>query len=273
MVQEEVTMASLELLRLSNVSKTYKPITGKTVEALRGISLSLADREVLALVGPSGCGKSTLLRLMAGVEMPTSGSIERTGGTGNRQFLVGYVFQDSSLMRWRTVQDNIRFPLEILGKNDDKGVSEIIRLVGLRGFERAYPIELSGGMQRRVAVARALIHKPSVLLMDEPFTGVDEMTKETLESELNHLIRRLRVTGVLVTHDIEEAVYIANRVLVMSSRPGAVIEEVNVPLPDRREPVMRIEKPFIGCCRVIRERLNLLHKPDSSTPEAADLTS
>jgi NitT/TauT family transport system ATP-binding protein len=259
MVQEEVTMRSLELLRLGNVSKTYKSVTGETVEAIRGISLSLADGEVLALVGPSGCGKSTLLRLIAGVEIPTSGSIERASGTGDKQFVVGYVFQDSSLMRWRTVYGNIRIPLEVLGKNDDGKVTEMIRLVGLVGFERAYPIELSGGMQRRVAVARALIHEPSVLLMDEPFTGVDEMTKETLQAELNHLIRRLHVTGVLVTHDIEEAVYIANRVLVMSSRPGTIIEEVKVPLPDKREPIMRIEGPFISCCKVIREKLNLLH--------------
>ena len=252
-------MKPIELLRLRNVSKTYEPIKGEAVEAIREISFSLVDGEVLALVGPSGCGKSTMLRLIAGVEMPTSGNIERAGGAGNKQFLVGYVFQDSSLMRWRTVQDNIRLPLEVLGRNDARRVTEMIRLVGLTGFERAYPIELSGGMQRRVAIARALIHEPSVLLMDEPFTGVDELTKETLEAELNHLIRRIHVTGVLVTHDIEEAVYIANRVLVMSPRPGTIIEEIKVPLADRREPDMRAEKPFIDCCRVIREKLNLLH--------------
>jgi NitT/TauT family transport system ATP-binding protein len=259
MVQEAVILGSLELVRLHNVCKTYKPIVGGPVEVLRGISLSLAESEVLAIVGPSGCGKSTLLRLVAGLEMPTSGHIERTSsGNSNGQLLVGYVFQDSSLMRWRTVQNNIKLPLEILGKNDNGKVSQIIGLVGLTGFEKAYPTELSGGMQRRVAVARALVHEPSILLADEPFTGVDEITRETLESELSQLIRRLHVTCVLVTHDIEEAVYIANRVLVLSPRPGRIVREIVIPLPDKREPIMRIQEPFTNCCKVIREGLNML---------------
>ena len=259
MVQEEVIMKPTELLCLRDVSKTYTSSTGKAVEALNRVSLSLTEREVLAVVGPSGCGKSTLLRLIAGVEAPTSGTITRDFEARSHNFAVGYVFQDSSLMRWRTVRQNINLPLEVLGMNDHEKVTEMVQLVGLTGFERAYPNELSGGMQRRVAVARALIHEPKVLLMDEPFTGVDELTRETLQRELVSLIRRLNVTGVLVTHDIEEAVYVANRVLVMSPRPGTITGEIRVPLPDKRGPLLRTKEPFVGCCRAIRKKLNLFH--------------
>lgn len=244
------------VLAAKDISKVYKSVEGQFVEALQNVSFGLCDGEVLAIVGPSGCGKSTLLRLIAGVESPTTGIIERLGYNGT--FRVGYIFQDSALMRWRTVFDNIKLPLEVIGNADSKRVRDLIRMVGLPGFEKAYPVELSGGMQRRTAIARALVHEPNLLLMDEPFTGVDELTKETLETELVHLIRTLGVTGVLVTHDIEEAVYMADRVLVFSPRPGRVVSEVRVPLARTREQKTRNLPEFTESCGIIREQLNLL---------------
>jgi len=247
-----------DLLSLNDVSKSYTAITGEVVEAIRGVSFDLHEREVLTLVGPSGCGKSTILRLIAGVEKPSSGSIERRAAGG--KFVVGYIFQDSSLMRWRTVYGNIKLPMEILGKKGAEAkISELVKLINLEGFENAYPIELSGGMQRRVAVARALVHDPSVLLMDEPFTGVDEITKEILQTELNFVIRSLKMTGVLVTHDIDEAVYLGDRILVLSAHPGRIVEEISVDLPEIREPVIKTEERFTRYTKEIREKLNLLH--------------
>jgi len=246
------------LVSLKNVSKSYETLTGETIDAIKDVSFDLHKGEVLGLLGPSGCGKSTILKMISGVETPSTGTIDR-GADGGAGFVVGFIFQDSSLMRWRSVYDNIKLPLEVLGKTNVERIAELIKTVNLTGFERAYPIELSGGMQRRVAIARALVHEPSVLLMDEPFTGVDEITKEILQTELNFVIRKLNVTAVLVTHDIEEAVFLADRVLVISDRPGTIIQEVKVPLPEIREPVLRSEKRYLDCCVTIRERLNLLH--------------
>jgi NitT/TauT family transport system ATP-binding protein len=257
MVQEEVAMTT-SLVSLKNVSKNYETLTGEIIEAIKNVSFELYQGEVLGLVGPSGCGKSTILKMISGVETPSTGTIDQRKEEGEN-FIVGFIFQDSSLMRWRSVYDNIKLPLEVMGKKNVEKIAELIKTVNLTGFERAYPIELSGGMQRRVAIARALVHEPSVLLMDEPFTGVDEITKEVLQTELNFVIRKLNVTAVLVTHDIEEAVFLADRVLVISDRPGTILQEVSVPLPKMREPVIRSEKKYLDCCVAIRERLNLLH--------------
>lgn len=246
------------LVSVKEVSKSYETLTGEIVEAIKNVSFELYEGEVLGLVGSSGCGKSTLLRLISGVEPSSSGTIERRREKED-PFIVGFIFQDSSLMRWRTVYDNIKLPLEVLGRKNPERIAALIKTVNLTGFERAYPVELSGGMQRRVAIARALVHEPSILLMDEPFTGVDEITKEVLQTELNYVIRKLNVTAVLVTHDIEESVFLSDRVLVMSPRPGTILQEVTVPLPKIREPIVRVEKQFLDCCVTIRERLNLLH--------------
>jgi len=244
------------LISVKGVCKRYETLAGETIEAIRNVSFELINGEVLAVVGPSGCGKSTLLRLIAGLETPGEGTIQTSKENG---FIVGFIFQDSSLMRWRTVYDNIKLPLEVLGKDNPKKIHELIETTSLTGFERAYPTELSGGMQRRVAIARALVHEPNVLLLDEPLTGIDEITKEILQTELRYVIKKFRVTGVLVTHDIGEAVFLADRVLVMSPRPGTVIHEVRIPLPNIREPAIRSESQFGDCCRMIREQLNLLH--------------
>ena len=256
------------LFSMQQVSKSYDTITGETIEAVRDVSFELKEGEVLSIVGPSGCGKSTLLRLMTGLEPPTTGKIERGEKTG--KFLVGFIFQDSSLARWRTVYKNIRLPLEVLGIKDESNIKKVIELVGLTGFEKAYPSELSGGMQRRVAIARGLVHQPTVLLMDEPFSGVDEITKEVLQTDLNYLIRTLAVTAVLVTHDIEEAVFLSDQVLVMSNRPGTIIQTATVTLPKMRDQRVRTEQEFINCSALIREKLQLtrpragLHQPNQT---------
>lgn len=242
-------------MALNDVGKSYQSIRGDMIEAVKDVTFTLEEGEVVALVGPSGCGKSTILRMIAGLEKATVGTIEeaRTG-----DFVVGYIFQDSSLMRWRTVYKNVKLPLEVLGINKPERVQTMIDMVGLTGFEKQYPSELSGGMQRRVSIARALVHEPKILLMDEPFTGVDEITKEVLQTDLLYIISSLKVTCMLVTHDVEEAVYLADRVMVMSAHPGTIIEEVKVPLPEVREPVMRTQAPFNECCKEIREKLHLL---------------
>jgi NitT/TauT family transport system ATP-binding protein len=241
------------IVAVENVGKTYTTVKGDEVVALEDISLSVQKEETVAIVGPSGCGKSTLLRLIAGVEKQTGGKIERA--THDGRFVVGYVFQDSSLMRWRTVYDNIKLPLEVTGKQNYEKIDQLIEMIGMKGFEKAYPIELSGGMQRRVSIARAFVHEPSIVLMDEPFTGIDELTKEGLQHELGTMIRNLRATAMLVTHDIEEAVFLSDRIFVMSRRPGRIVEEVPVKLPVERDPSMRSRLEFFEAAKKVREKL------------------
>ena len=248
-------MASVVVLE--RISQHYTTVKGNDVHALNDVSLSVNTGETVAIVGPSGCGKSTLLRLIAGVEQPSGGRIHRE--TAGAPFVVGYVFQDSSLMRWRTVYDNIKLPLEVVRKQDHRNVDRLIDMIGMKGFERAYPIELSGGMQRRVSIARAFVHEPSIILMDEPFTGVDELTKEALQHELGTLIRTLHVTALLVTHDIEEAVFLSDRILVMSPRPGEIVEEVPVSLPPARDPAMRSHAEFVAAANKVRAKLLEMH--------------
>ncbi len=248
-------MASVVVLE--NVGKRYTTVKGKEIHAVKDVSLSVQTGETVGIVGPSGCGKSTLLRLIAGVERPSSGSIHREAAGGH--FIVGYVFQDSSLMRWRTVYDNIKLPLEVVKKRDLGNVDRLIDLIGMKGFERSYPIELSGGMQRRVSIARAFVHEPSIILMDEPFTGVDELTKEALQTELGNLIRTLRATALLVTHDIEEAVFLSDRIFVMSPRPGAIVEEIPVNLPAVRDASTRSNLEFVAAAGRVRAKLLELH--------------
>jgi NitT/TauT family transport system ATP-binding protein len=245
------------LISVKQIAKNYETVTGETVQAIRNISLELHEGEVLSIVGPSGCGKSTLLRLISGAESPSEGTISRCQ---DKELILGFIFLDPSLMRWRTVYDNIKLPLEVLRKKDDASkINDLIKMVNLTGFEHAYPTELSGGMQHRTAIARAIVHEPNVLLMDEPLTGVDEITREILQTELSYIIRELKVTSVLVTHDVPEAVMLADRVLVMSPRPGTIIQEVNVHLPNVRDPAVIYLPQFTEYTMAIRDRLNILH--------------
>ncbi|MFI1963096.1 ABC transporter ATP-binding protein [Streptomyces pathocidini] len=211
----------------------------KDVTALRDVSLDVAAGEFVAIAGPSGCGKSTLLKLVAGLLAPTSGEVRLHGEAvrGPRPD-IGYVFQRAALLEWRSVRRNILLQAEMRrmpGEEARRRADELIEMTGLTGFEDAYPHELSGGMQQRVALCRALLHKPPVLLMDEPFGALDALTREQMNLELNRIWRETGTTVLLVTHSISEAVYLSNRVAVMSARPGTVTEIVDVDLPAERD--------------------------------------
>jgi NitT/TauT family transport system ATP-binding protein len=211
----------------------------KDVTALRQVSLSVAMGEFVAIVGPSGCGKSTLLKLVAGLLRPSSGAVRLRGEavTGPRRD-IGYVFQRAALLEWRSARRNILLQAELRrmpGAEARKRTDELIDMTGLRGFEDAYPHELSGGMQQRVALCRALLHRPPVLLMDEPFGALDALTREQMNVELNRIWRETGTTVLLVTHSIAEAVYLADRVVVMSARPGTVMEIMKIGLSADRD--------------------------------------
>lgn len=214
----------------------------------RGTVLALADYqgrieqgEFVSLLGPSGCGKSTLLRVIADLVDATSGSVSVLGGPAKdarQRREIGFVFQDSTLLPWRTVLQNVNLPLEVGGGKTLEGTSspvELLRLVGLDGREDAYPRELSGGMRQRVAIARALVTKPKVLLMDEPFGALDEITRDKLNEELLRIWQEAGVTVVFVTHSIAEAVFLSQKVAVMSAHPGRLREVVDIPLPYPRQ--------------------------------------
>lgn len=209
-----------------------------TVEALAAVDLSVADREFVAIVGPSGCGKSTLLKLITGLRQPTRGAIALHGRNveGPRSD-VGIVFQSPVLLPWRTVLDNVLLPADVLGlpraEYRDKALA-LLELVGLGGFAKNYPQELSGGMQQRAAIARALVHDAPLLLMDEPFGALDAMTREQMNIELQRIWAASRKTVLFITHSIAEAVFLADRIVVLSPRPGRVLEIIDNPMPRMR---------------------------------------
>lgn len=222
-----------------NVSKTFG-VDGRPVEAVHDFSLAIQDREFVAIVGSSGCGKSTLLRLLVGLESETSGEILVDGwprsGIGEER---GIIFQESRLFPWLTVYKNIELGLAnaaLTHAERQKRVSDYIQLVGLTGFERALPHQLSGGMAQRVAIARGLIASPRILMLDEPFGALDALTRRQLQNELLHIWSREAITTILVTHDVEEAIFLADRVVVMTPRPGRIkrIFDVDIPRPRDR---------------------------------------
>jgi NitT/TauT family transport system ATP-binding protein len=212
---------------------------GRSVLALRDVSLEVRPGEFLAIVGPSGCGKTTLLRTLAGLIQPQSGVVQRIGQPGDRSAAALLVFQEQSLFPWMTVLENSVFGLEMRGVNRGERETRaraLLDRLGLAGWERAYPHQLSAGMRQRVAVIRGFLSDPDVLLMDEPFAALDSLTRRTLQQELLDLWEQQHKTVVFVTHDVEEAVLLSDRVLVMSSSPGTLVAEFEVALERPREP-------------------------------------
>jgi NitT/TauT family transport system ATP-binding protein len=233
------------------------------IVALEQVDLDVAPGEFVSLIGPSGCGKSTLLRLIADLDTPTSGSIEVFGKPARQARLdqeYGIAFQQAGLLPWRTVTGNIELPLALHGVDRAtrrSRVSELVELVGLGEFAGAYPDQLSGGMQQRVAIARALAERPRLLLMDEPFGALDEMTRERMQNELVRIAEETQAAVVFVTHSIPEAVFLSDRVVVMSPRPGRIVEVVPVELGEAvREDLLREDDRFFHAVAQVREALH-----------------
>ena len=247
-------------LRAEHLSHTYRDAPANPTPALADFSLSVAPGEFLAVVGPSGCGKTSLLRILGGLLQPDEGRVWLYGKPLTAPCReIGFVFQRANLMPWRTVLANVMLPLEVQGAARDEAEERaraLISLVGLEGFERSYPRQLSGGMQQRVALARALVHKPQVLLLDEPFGALDALTRERMNLELLRLWSLHRQTVVMVTHSISEAVFLADRVLVMSPRPGRLRAEITIALPRPRAVEMMASAEFGALAQEVRRAID-----------------
>jgi NitT/TauT family transport system ATP-binding protein len=252
-----------EILSAKNIWKVYHAGQPEQVVAIRDLNLSVGENEFVSLIGPSGCGKSTFLLMAAGLDEPSAGELFFNGnpveGPGEKR---GMVFQSYTLYPWLTVAENIRFALQKsgLGANEQKSlVDEFVSLVGLKGFENAYPNQLSGGMRQRVAIARALVYRPQMLLMDEPFGALDAQTRRLMQELLLRIWESHRTTVLFVTHDIEEALLLSDRVYVMSARPGTLKTEVKVDLSRPRFVEMETSPEFLALRRqllgLIREEV------------------
>ncbi|QAY70242.1 ABC transporter ATP-binding protein [Xylanimonas protaetiae] len=247
------------IVSIDGVSVTFRSKRTST-NALGEVNLAVRQGEFVSIVGPSGCGKSTLLKVVAGLVRPTTGAVRLRGETvaGPRRD-IGYVFQRAALLDWRTAEGNILLQGEMRGMDPGQArrrCAELIEMTGLSGFEGAMPHELSGGMQQRVSLCRALLHEPDVLLMDEPFGALDALTRERMNVELHRVCRETGVTVLLVTHSVAEAVYLGHRVLAMGPRPGTVIEELPVDLPAERDYAASLAAPaFQKTSQRVRELL------------------
>ncbi len=244
------------MIVVSSLEKTYATRGRTQVQALAGISFEIGAGEFITIVGQSGCGKTTLLKILAGLLQRSAGSVTLRGQPVEEPSRdIGIVFQDPVLLPWRTVFDNVMLPVEVLGldrKTSADRAMELLGLVGLQGFEDKYPHELSGGMRQRVAIARALVHDPSLLLMDEPFGALDAMTREFMNLELLRIWKGSGKTIGFITHSIPEAAFLADRVVVMSARPGRIKEIVEVGLPRPRDLDMMASDEFGVYTRRIR---------------------
>ena len=255
-------MSKVSIL-IENVTKSFS-IKGNKEEvvAVEGITLSVMQSEFVALLGPSGCGKSTILRLISSLETPTEGTVNINGELPRSmasKHALGVAFQDHALLPWLSVWDNIALPLDLANRPIDTNlVNSLLDLVGLRGFEKARPKQLSGGMRQRVSIARALILSPEVLLLDEPFGALDAVTRRLMNIELQRIWTLQQITTVLVTHSVEEAVFLADRILVLSVRPGKIIREVLIPFDRPRDQLIM--------------RSNEFHHLVDELPEALDST-
>ena len=239
------------MIDVQELSVTYESHGGLgRVEALRGVTLDVEEGEFVSLIGPSGCGKSTMLRVAADLITPSHGGVVVGGATPRSARLdrrIGMVFQDPALLEWRRVLGNVILPLELMGTARAEAggrAQEMIDLVGLTGFERAYPRELSGGMRQRAALARAMVTRPAVLYMDEPFGALDQITRDRLNLELLEIVDRHRMTILFVTHSIREAVLLSDRVAIMSPRPGRISDVFTVDLPRPRQLDLRRSREF-----------------------------
>ncbi|MBN1786139.1 MAG: ABC transporter ATP-binding protein [Candidatus Methanofastidiosa archaeon] len=242
-------------LVIKGLEKTFVSEKKNKVEAVKDMSFSIRDEEFLCIVGPSGCGKTTLLRMIAGLERPTSGQLEWKAGE-DEDHRVGFVFQDDALLPWRSAYGNIAFGLELFGKPKeeiDAKVKELINLMNLKGFESSYPKELSGGMRKRVAIARALAIDPEILLMDEPFVSLDAQTRNVLQKELLKVWADKKITVIFITHNVDEAVFLADRILILTPRPTSVKEEVVIKLPRPRD---RTDLEFIDIRKDILSKID-----------------
>ncbi|WP_127903533.1 ABC transporter ATP-binding protein [Solirhodobacter olei] len=249
-----------EGLSLAGIGKTFRG-RGRTVEALREVSLTCPAGSFTALIGPSGCGKSTVMRIALGLEAPDTGTARIAGmapAEAARSGLTGVAFQDAALLPWRSVMRNVEAPLEVLGRKRDAHTARVralIDLVGLTGYENSLPGELSGGMRQRVAIARALVTEPQVLFMDEPFGALDQILRRQMNVELQRVWAETGSTALLVTHGIDEAVFLADRVLVMQANPGRIVEAIEVPFARPRAPSLWSDPAFHALCDRIAEAL------------------
>ncbi len=246
-------------IHLDHVGKSYVLDGVQQLTALAEVTLDIAEGEFVALIGPSGCGKSTILRLVAALEEPTTGRV-RIGGEApedlSRRHRLGVAFQDHSLLPWLSIEQNIALPYRLADLPvDHDRVRELIGLVGLAGFERARPKQLSGGMRQRASIGRSLVLKPEVLLLDEPFGALDAVTRRQMNMELQRIWNEQRITTVLVTHGVDEAVFLADRIVVLSGRPGRVLNVIDVPFARPREPSMMRDPAFHALVDAITQAL------------------
>jgi NitT/TauT family transport system ATP-binding protein len=254
------------MIRIENVSKSFQK-SGSAIEAVRGMNFTVAREEIVAIIGPSGCGKSTLLNMIAGLYAPTQGAIVYNGAAvSNVNTAVGYMTQKDNLLPWRTVRDNVAFPLELAGVAKSERIAranDVIRHVGLDGFEEQYPSELSGGMRKRTALARMLLHGAETALLDEPFGALDAQLKLTMHDLLLRVVSENRQTAVLVTHDLMEAVTLADRVFVCTRRPATIAMEQHIDLPRPRDVLnVRFTNAFKHQYDALWERLRLEYKEE-----------
>ncbi len=255
------------MLEVENLSKQFNSIKGQVV-ALDNVSFKTFKREFVCVIGPSGCGKSTLIRILAGLESASSGRVisggEEVVEPGPDR---GMVFQGYTLFPWLTVKRNIMFGLEMAGKGkhpSDEEAMQWIDLVGLNSFSNSYPHELSGGMKQRVAIARALANQPKILLMDEPFGALDAQTRAKMQGHLHEIWKNIDVTILFITHDLDEAIYLADRILVLKAHPGEVQELIEVPVPQPRKPADMLSPEFLAT----KKRLEaLIHPPEEDDAE------
>ncbi len=260
-------MNSKPVIRAEGLGLTFQTDDGP-IHALTNVDLSVGKGEFVSFIGPSGCGKTTLLRVIAALEQPTEGAITVNGmppEEARQARAYGYVFQAAGLYPWRTIERNVRLPLEIMGYSREEmaeRVRRVLELVELTGFEKRFPWQLSGGMQQRASIARALAFDADILLMDEPFGALDEIVRDYLNEQLLDLWRRTGKTIVFVTHSILEAVYLSTRIVVMSPRPGRITDVIESPLPPERPLDVRASPEFIEVAQRVRVGLRAGHRDD-----------